>query len=74
MSNIDEAYDIRDKPPVDNPDKTWRDTIVRACICGNSTFNIVATFNEEGEIAGYFTEATCYDCGRWVRVPTPVDE
>lgn len=74
MNDIEEAFDIRSKPYDLTADRTWRDTVVQVCICGNQTFRIVATFTEEGEIGGYFTEATCYECDRWVKVPTPIDE
>ena len=66
--------DIRSKP-IDNlnGDRTWKDTVVRECICGSGLFYILACFSEEGEISGYYTEAICYGCNGWVKVPTPID-
>lgn len=66
--------DIREKE-INNltSDRTWKDTVVQACICGNSTFYVVASFTEDGEMGGYFTEGMCFDCNAWVRLPTPID-
>lgn len=55
-------------------DRTWKDTTVRACLCGNTTFYAVVSFNDDGEIAGYFTEGMCFDCNSWVKLPTPIDD
>ncbi len=43
------------------------------CICGCNTFHILASFDEAGEIAQYFTEAKCASCGSLLRAPTPID-
>lgn len=43
------------------------------CICGCNVFHILASFDDDGEIAQYFTEAKCASCGSLLRAPTPVD-
>lgn len=70
----DDGEDIRSKPVLNlTGDRTWKNTIVRECICGSGLFYILACFSDEGEISGYYTEAICYGCGGWVKVPTPID-
>ena len=65
------AKDIREKP-IDNvgADRTWRDLTTEACFCGCRSFYIVATFHD-GDISGWFTEAMCFECNTWYRVPAP---
>lgn len=40
--------------------------------CGCMLFNIRAMF-ENSDIAMWFTDGTCCDCGTQLTVPTPVD-
>jgi hypothetical protein len=42
------------------------------CVCGCNVFLIRAGF-EDYDIAFWFTDAHCADCGAPVTVPTPVD-
>lgn len=63
--------DIRSKPIPGDGDQSFKDFTVEACFCGNRTFVIVAMF-DEGTIAGWFTNARCFECGAWVSVPAPV--
>jgi hypothetical protein len=66
--------DIRELPIGNQTgDRTWKDTIVRQCICGSDQFYAVVKFDEEGEMAGYFTEGICFSCHSWVKLPTPID-
>jgi hypothetical protein len=45
------------------------------CPCGCDLFNIVARFDEETRLPGfYLTAGLCWSCGSLVTVPTPVDE
>ena len=44
------------------------------CICGCNVFHLLASLDDSGEIAQYFTEAKCASCGSLVRAPTPIDE
>ena len=45
------------------------------CPCGSDLFNIVARFDEETRLPGfYLTDGLCWECGSLVTVPTPVDE
>ena len=66
--------DIREKP-ISNltSDRTWKDMTVEACLCGNTTFYIVAKFRD-GELAGYFTEAMCFSCNAWYKIPAESDK
>lgn len=64
--------DIREKVVPGDGDPSFKDITVEACLCGNTTFVIVAMFHE-GDIAGWFTEARCFVCGAWYKVPAPVD-
>lgn len=43
------------------------------CPCGSDLFLIIASFNEEGALATYFTEARCVMCNADVTVITEVD-
>ena len=71
----DDSEDIRSKPVLNLVgDRTWKDTIVTECICGSGLFYILACFDPvDKEVSGYYTEAVCYGCGAWVKVPTPID-
>jgi hypothetical protein len=40
--------------------------------CGCTEFLIRATF-QDCEIAGYYVNGTCFECGSNVTVPTPLD-
>lgn len=40
------------------------------CACGCDLFHALVWFNEEREIAGYFTEGCCASCGALVRLVT----
>lgn len=66
------SLDIRLKDIPGSGDQTFKDIVVEACLCGNSTFVIVAMF-DEGTIAGWFTNARCFECGAWYTVPAPVE-
>lgn len=43
------------------------------CMCGNNVFHALVWFNDEREIAGWFTEMACAFCGSLIRGATPVD-
>lgn len=46
----------------------------RACPeCGCNVLVIHATFDEEYEVAGYFTDAWCAACNTRLTAPTPLD-
>jgi len=42
-----------------------------ACDC--RFFNIVASFDDEYNVATYKLEADCWNCGALITVPTPLD-
>lgn len=61
--------DIREHIISDGP-RDFKDVTSHACICGNTTFWILATF-QEGELSGYFLDGFCFECGSWLKMPTP---
>ena len=42
------------------------------CVCGSELFTVIAAF-EPGEIAFYFLDGECVNCGSLVTLPTPID-
>jgi hypothetical protein len=42
------------------------------CVCGSQLFTAILAF-EYGEIAFYFLDGECLDCGSLVTLPTPID-
>jgi hypothetical protein len=71
-SGSGDLTDIREHGIVPDGPKDFKDTVVEECICGSGLFFILATFSDK-EISGYYTDAVCYGCGAWVKVPTPID-
>ena len=49
-----------------------RGTPTHACICGSSHFYVRAVF-ENYEIATYFLDMQCTECGALLTAPTPLD-
>ena len=45
---------------------------VEACVCGSNLFQVLVWF-EDGEVAGYFTDAMCVFCGARLIAPTLAD-
>jgi hypothetical protein len=45
---------------------------VHACTCGCTMFNIMASF-EDYDIAWWFLEGTCANCGNMLTIPCPAD-
>jgi hypothetical protein len=49
------------------------DLISPVCLaCGGDLLRIVVTFDNQ-EIAAYFTDAECIQCGSRFKCPTPID-
>ena len=45
------------------------------CPCGCDLFSIIARFDTETRLPGYYlTDGACVKCGAMVTVPCPVDE
>lgn len=42
------------------------------CLCGSELFTAIVAF-EHGEIAFYFLDGECVNCGSLVTLPTPID-
>jgi len=57
--NYDNAIDLRGTP-------------THQCVCGSNIWNIKAIF-ENFEIATYFIDMECANCGSLATAPTPVD-
>lgn len=49
------------------------DTITHVCPCGSELWRVVVTF-EDYEIATYFTDMECIECGTRAKAPTPIDK
>lgn len=49
-----------------------RGTPTHECICGSKVFNLPVAF-EDFEIATYFLEMQCVECGSIYTAPTPLD-
>lgn len=49
-----------------------RGTPTHECICGSKVFNLPVAF-EDYEIATYFLEMQCVECGSIYTAPTPLD-
>jgi hypothetical protein len=49
-----------------------RGTPTHACICGSAVWNIKAVFDNY-EIATYFLDMECAECGSLATAPTPLD-
>jgi hypothetical protein len=49
-----------------------RGTPTHACICGSLVWNIKAVFDNY-EIATYFLDMECVECGNLATAPTPLD-
>jgi hypothetical protein len=43
------------------------------CLCGSELFTVIVAF-ENGEIAFYFLDGECVNCGSLVTLPTPIDD
>lgn len=65
--------DIREHPMIMDGPRDLRDMVVEQCLCGSELFYAIVQFNDK-EISGYYTQAVCYMCGRWVTLPTMIDE
>lgn len=49
-----------------------RGTPTHACICGSAVWNVKAVFDNY-EIATYFLDMQCAECGSLATAPTPLD-
>jgi hypothetical protein len=58
------------EPEMDSMD--LRGTPTHECICGSKVFNLPVAF-ENYEIATYFLDMQCVECGSIYTAPTPLD-
>jgi len=70
---------VFDKNDVDEARKEQQETAMdlrgnptHECICGSQIFYIKAVFNDY-EIATYFLDMQCVECGSLATAPTPLD-
>lgn len=49
-----------------------RGTPTHECVCGSKIFYVKAVFDNY-EIATYFLDMECYNCGNLATAPTPID-
>jgi hypothetical protein len=66
-NDVEEARQESNWNPVD-----LRGTPTHACICGSTHFYVRTVF-ENYEIATYFLDMQCTECGALLTAPTPVD-
>jgi hypothetical protein len=50
-----------------------RGTPTHACPCGSEAFYIIARF-EDYELAMYYLDMQCIECGTMLTAPTPLDK
>lgn len=63
--------DLREDEEALNP-FDLRGTPIHECVCGSKQFYIKASFSDY-EIAQYFLDMQCANCGSLATAPTPVD-
>jgi hypothetical protein len=57
------------------PTADYRGVRTCVCPCGCDMLVIVARFDEETRLPGfYLLDARCASCGSWLTAPTPVDD
>ena len=73
LEEVDDMKDIVKLRP-DNYDHAMdlRGTPTHACPCGSNIFNVKVIFDNY-EIATYFLDMECANCGSLVTAPTPLD-
>jgi hypothetical protein len=57
--NYDNAMDLRGTP-------------THVCVCGSNIWNVKVIF-DQSEIATYFLDMECVNCGSFATAPTPID-
>lgn len=66
--------DIRDyRPDPGFMPFNFGNEVMEQCVCGSTMWWAVVTF-DEGEIASYFLDIQCFECGSRAKAPTPIDE
>lgn len=69
----DEELEIKDLKPSDyNSAMDLRGTPTHVCVCGSQIFNLKVIFDNY-EIATYFLDMECANCGSLATAPTPLD-
>jgi hypothetical protein len=68
------TVDVRDFKPT-GPGMDLGKTITSVCPCGSTLFRAIVTFDQDTyEIAGYYTEGECFECGTRLTLPTEIDK
>ncbi|MGV2433164.1 MAG UNVERIFIED_CONTAM: hypothetical protein LVQ98_07895 [Rickettsiaceae bacterium] len=68
-NDVEEA---RKEQKADDSTMDLRGTPTHACVCGSNQFYIRAIFDDY-EIATYFLDMQCANCGSYATAPTPLD-
>jgi hypothetical protein len=68
----EELKDINDLKPDYSSAMDLRGTPTHECVCGCNIFNVKVIFDNY-EIATYFLDMECANCGTLVTAPTPLD-
>ena len=69
-NNLDK-YEMKSDAPKEGID--FRGQPSHTCICGSQIWNVQVVF-EDHEIATYFLDMECANCGSLATAPTPVDK
>jgi hypothetical protein len=80
INDKDEDFEIDDGPKdiihlkPENYDKAMdiRGTPTQLCPCGSQVWNVKVIFNDS-QIASYFLDMECANCGSLATAPTPID-
>jgi len=67
-----EVKDINDLKPNYKNAMDLRGTPTHVCACGSNVFNVKVIFDDY-EIATYFIDMECAQCGSLATAPTPLD-
>ena len=72
LNEEDDVKDINDLKPDYRSAMDLRGTPTHECVCGCNIWNLKVIFYEN-EIATYFLDMECANCGSLATAPTPVD-
>lgn len=73
---MSESQDIRDLMHHGNYSMAMdlRGMPMRECVCGCNVFLALISFDDDNDIAFYFLDGECVNCGSLVTLPTPLDK
>lgn len=68
-----DKYEHKDNESAANNGIDFRGEPSHVCVCGSEIWNVKVVF-EDHEIATYFLDMECANCGSLATAPTPVDK